>query len=81
VGGSEKNLESIRVLEDQIREHERVLARLKRTRNSLLNVSRLPPEVLGDIFRRNVTLKGDFDCQADLTAHPEPLLANAEGIR
>ena len=61
MGGSEKNLESIRVLEDQIREHERVLARLKRTRNSLLNVSRLPPEVLGDIFRRNVTLKGDFD--------------------
>ena len=61
MGGSEKNLESIRVLEDQIREHERVSARLKRTRNSLLNISKLPPEVLGDIFRRNVTLKGAFD--------------------
>jgi len=37
------------------------LARLKRTRNSLLNISKLPPEVLGDIFRRNVTLKDDFE--------------------
>ena len=31
------------------------VAKLKRARNSLLNVSRLPPEVLGDIFSRNVT--------------------------
>ena len=29
--------------------------KLKRARNSLLNVSRLPSEVLGDIFSRNVT--------------------------
>ena len=30
--------------------------KLKRARNSLLNVSKLPPEVLGDIFRWNVTV-------------------------
>jgi len=48
-------------LEEQIREHERIIIKLKRARNSLLNVSKLPPEVLGDIFRRNVTLKDDFD--------------------
>ena len=48
-------------MEEQIREHERIIIKLKRARNSLLNVSKLPPEVLGDIFRRNVTLKDDFD--------------------
>jgi len=48
-------------LDEQIREHETAIARLKRSRNSLLNVSKLPPEVLGNIFRWNVTLKGDFD--------------------
>ena len=36
------------------------MIKLKRARNALLNVSKLPPEVLGDIFRRNVTLKDDF---------------------
>jgi len=48
-------------LEEQIGEHERTIIKLKRARNSLLNISKLPPEVLGDIFRRNVTLKNDFD--------------------
>ena len=57
----ETNIDSIRALEEQIREHERAIVQLKRTRNSLLNVSKLPPEVLGDIFHRNVTFKGDFD--------------------
>ena len=33
---------------------------LKRARNALLNVSKLPPEVLGNIFRWNATLKGNF---------------------
>ena len=33
---------------------------LKRVRNSLLNVSTLPPEILGDIFHRNVILKSTF---------------------
>ena len=56
----EINIDSIRALEEQIGEHERAIFRLKRTRNSLLNVSRIPAEVLGDIFRQNVSLKGNF---------------------
>jgi len=47
-------------LDEKIKGQERVLIELKRARNSFLNVSRLPPEVLGNIFRWNVTLKGDF---------------------
>ena len=47
-------------MEEQIREHERAIIKLKRARNSLLNVSKLPPEVLGNIFQQNVTLEGDF---------------------
>ena len=54
----EINLQSIQALEEQINEHEMAIVKLKRGRNSLLNVSRLPPEVLGDIFRRNVALEG-----------------------
>jgi hypothetical protein len=57
----EINLDSIRALEEQIREHERAIIQLKRARNSLLNVSTLlPPEVLGTIFRWNVIPAGDF---------------------
>ena len=56
----EANIDSIRALEQEIMEHERAIAKLKRARNSLLNVSKLPPEVLGNIFRYNVTLRGDF---------------------
>ena len=59
--GREANVDSIRALEEQIKEHERTIIKLKRARNSLLNVSTLPPEVLGNIFRWNVTLKDDFD--------------------
>ncbi|KAF9653350.1 hypothetical protein BDM02DRAFT_3182879 [Thelephora ganbajun] len=55
------DFESIRALEEQIREHEMAIIKLKRARNSLLNVSTLPSEVLGDVFRWNVTLKNDFD--------------------
>jgi hypothetical protein len=59
--GRERNFDSIRSLEEQIREHERALIQLKRARNSLLNVSTfLPPEVLGNIFRWNVIPDGDF---------------------
>ena len=36
------------------------IVKLKRSRNSLLNISKLPPELLGDIFCRNATFKGDF---------------------
>ena len=59
--GRETNIDSIRVLEEEIREHERAVIRLKRARNSLLNISKLPPELLGKIFHCNVAPKGDFD--------------------
>ena len=57
----ETNIDSIRSLEEGIKEHERAIIKLKRTRNSLLNISKLPPEVLGNIFCWNVIRKGDFD--------------------
>ena len=57
----EINIESIMALEDQIRQHEVAIANLKRARNSLLNISRLPPGVLGKVFRWNVSFKGGFD--------------------
>ena len=50
----EVTTESVPAPEDQIKEQERAIIKLKRTRNSLLNVSKLPPEVLGNIFRWNV---------------------------
>jgi len=56
----ETNIDSIRALEEQIREHEKAIIKLKRARNSLLNVSKLPPEVLGEVFRWNVIREGDF---------------------
>jgi len=57
----EANLKSILVLEKQIEEHERAIIQLKRTRNSLLNVSTLlPPEILGNIFCWNIIPDGDF---------------------
>ena len=55
-------------MEKQIGEHEKTIVelkkaviKLKRARNALLNISTLPPEVLGEIFQCNVTLKRDFD--------------------
>ena len=58
----EINLDSIRALDKQIEEYEKAIIRLKRTRNSLLNVSTLlPPEILGSIFRWNVIPNGTFD--------------------
>ena len=60
----EINLDSILALERQIKERrgcEKTIIPLKRTRNSLLNISiLLPPEILGNIFRWNVTPDGDF---------------------
>jgi hypothetical protein len=47
-------------LKERVKDHERAVAQLKRARNSLLNVSKLPPEVLGNVFRWNVTRKHDF---------------------
>ena len=58
--GREINVDSIRTLEEQIEEHEKTIIKLKRARNSLLNVSALPPEVLGHIFSQNVTLRDPF---------------------
>ena len=46
-------------MEEQIKEHEPAIE-LKRARNSLLNVSRLPPEILGGIFRWNVSRKTSY---------------------
>ena len=44
-----------------LEEHEMAIIRLKRTRNSFLNVSTLlPPEILGNIFRWNDIPDGDF---------------------
>ncbi|KAF9646758.1 hypothetical protein BDM02DRAFT_3118156 [Thelephora ganbajun] len=68
MSGGEVNIKSIRALEEQIREHEMAIIELKRTRNSLLNVSKLPPEVLGDIFHWNVALRDDFD-ELDKRSH------------
>ena len=52
-------MDSIRALDEQIREHERIISKLKRARNSL-NVSKLPPEVLGQVFSWNVMHEDDF---------------------
>ena len=60
--------DSIHVLEEQIRERERTAVKLKRARNLLLNVSKLPPEILGDIFRWNVTFK-DYSVGLDERSH------------
>jgi hypothetical protein len=46
----EVNIDAIRVLERRIEDGEGNTIQLKRTRNSLLNISRVPPEVLGDVF-------------------------------
>ena len=50
--GHEINHDSILVLDAEI-------IRLKRTRNSLLNIARIPPEILGHIFHISVTEVGD----------------------
>ena len=57
----EIHIDSIRALEKQIEEHEKAIIRLKRTRNSLLNISTLlPPEILVSIFRWNVIPDRNF---------------------
>ena len=53
--GCEVNIDSIRDLERQIEEGKGDTIQLKRARNSLLNITiRVPPEILGFIFRWNV---------------------------
>ena len=57
----EINIHSIRDLEKRIKEGTGDLIQLKRTRNSLLNIStRVPPEILGDVFRWNATPDAGF---------------------
>jgi len=59
--GHEINIHSIRDLEKQIEEGTGDLIQLKRTRNSLLNISiRAPPEILGAIFSWNAIPEGGF---------------------
>ena len=49
--GQEANIHSIRALEKQIADGEGDIIKLRRARNSLLNIStRVPPEILGYIF-------------------------------
>ena len=49
--GREINIDLIRALEEQIEEGKGDIIKLKRVRNSLLNIStRVPPEILGHIF-------------------------------
>jgi len=52
--GREINHDSILALDAEI-------IRLKRTRNSLLNIARIPPEILGHIFCFNIAEPGDPD--------------------
>ena len=53
--GSEANIALIRALEKQIEEGDGDVIKLKRDRNSLLNIStRVPPEILGYIFSWNL---------------------------
>lgn len=59
--GCEINADRIVILEEQIKQHEKIMFGLKRSRNSLLNVSTLPPEVLSSIFCWNMTLDEPFD--------------------
>lgn len=40
----------LRALDEQIREHRWLIIERKRIQNSLLNISRIPPEILGYIF-------------------------------
>ena len=59
--GREINIDRIRDLDKQIEEGAGDMVELKRTRNSLLNISTIvPPEILGSIFRWNLTSETGF---------------------
>ena len=59
--GTEVNIEAILALEKQIEEGFGDVTRLKRVRNSLLNIStRVPPELLGQVFHWNVIPEEEF---------------------
>jgi len=62
--GLEANLNSIRALEGRIESGDGDVIKLKRVRNSLLNIStRVPPEILGHIFIWSVFRKEDHSLQ------------------
>ena len=48
----------MRTPEERMQELESSIIQLKRTRNSMLNISRLPPEILGEIFSRSLIPDG-----------------------
>ena len=57
---NEINTKSILDLDKQIMGQETSIIKPKRTRNSLLNVSRIPAEILGGIFLWNTVSWGTF---------------------
>jgi len=60
--GPEANIDLIRALEKQIEEGVGDIIKLKRERNSLLNISTcVPPEILGHIFTWNLVRVGRFE--------------------
>jgi len=63
--GREINIDLIRALEKQIDEGEGDEIKLKRARNSLLNIStRVPPEILGYIFGWNLIREADHSLES-----------------
>ena len=59
--GPEANIDAIRALEKQIEEGKGDIVKLKRDRNSLLNISTsVPPELLGYIFAQNLVRSWAF---------------------
>ena len=65
--GLETNIESIVALEKQIEDGEGDVIKLKRTRNSLINISTgVPPEILGSIFAWIVTREQDHSLDSSM---------------
>lgn len=68
--GRETNIERIRTLETQIAEGNGDVIKLKRARNSLLNISTcFPPEILGCFFKWIITRKQDKSFHCELPAN------------
>ena len=63
--GREVNIDLIQALEKEIEEGKEDVFKLRRTRNSLLNIStRVPPEILGDIFVLNLVREADHPLES-----------------
>jgi hypothetical protein len=64
--GREANVDSIRALEKQIEAGQGDVTKLKRVRNSLLNISTcVPPEILGYIFVWSIAREEDHSLSTD----------------